>query len=80
MSMLSVINFLNYFKRPKQDPGNIGISYHRKQALEARVIKACVSCGEPGVKNGQPVGSVCPWCNSPRPDDDNKGIIWQRTY
>ena len=60
---------------------NIGVAYHRKQTLEARVIKACAHCGASGVDiYGHPVGSICPSCNRARPADEDKGTVWERVY
>ncbi len=46
-----------------------------RKSLEATVIHACPKCGEPGVRNGQPVGEICPWCGGSRRRDLELGEL-----
>ncbi len=46
-----------------------------RKSLEATVIHACPKCGQPGVKNGQPVGAICPWCGGTRRRDLELGEL-----
>jgi hypothetical protein len=46
-----------------------------RKSLEATVIHACPKCGQPGVKNGQPVGAICPYCGGSRRHDLELGEL-----
>ena len=64
----------------KGGSASIPVAYLRKQTLSATIIRACVNCGKPGIKDDKPVGPICPWCNAERPQNDDRGAIWQRIY
>ena len=60
-----------------------------KARLEVRatVIRACANCGAPGVvvdehgnKTEEPVGPICPNCGAKRPDDEDKGVIYDTRW
>jgi len=53
-------------------PRVLGIT---RKSLEAVVIYACPHCGAPGIRDGAPVGDVCPQCNGKRRRDRNLGEL-----
>ena len=52
-----------------------------KRSLEATVVRACKQCGASGIdEHGYPIGEYCPQCGSVRPESENLGQIWFKTY
>lgn len=73
------------------------VGFDRRNELHINVQRACTHCGAPGVwhnipgevnarcydplRAGQPIGDICPQCDSPRVANEPHGLVWyQRLF